>query len=164
MRSFSQSNNFCRQVKGDGDPACFSDVKDTGIPALQDWCRGLTVASRERSARLFLHAIKVFAASVRSYLQAGEGVTAADRQVLRDLYETSIADGMDLDPADLDDGMDSDEEELDEYGYPVPRAFNAVPKLDGFKQHKQGEVAGITAQLAAVCIKYLIVHCKQHMC
>jgi len=136
-----------RQVKDDGDPVCFSDVKDTGIPALQDWCRDLTVTSRERSARVFLNSIKTFATSVRAYLRAGEGVTAADRQVLRDLYETSLAD----DALDMDNDDESDEEEFDEYGYPVPRAFNAAPQTDGLKRDKHGNVVGITAHLATVC-------------
>lgn len=110
------------------------------------------MASRERSARLFLNAIKVFATSVRSYLQAGEGVTAEDRQVLRDLYETSLADGGGMydDEDGEDDDDDDDEEEYDEYGYQIPRAFNAAPKTDGIKRDKQGNVVGITAQLATV--------------
>ena len=140
-------SQLLRQVKGDGDPVCFSDVKDTGIPALQDWCRSLTVASRERSARVFLNSIKTFATSVQSYLRAGEGVTAADRQVLRDLYETSLAD----DALEIDNDDASDEEEFDEYGYPVPRAFDAAPDTYGLKRDKHGNVVGITAQLATVC-------------
>ena len=40
------------QVKGDGEPSCFSNVEDTGIPELQQWCHQLTIASRERAARV----------------------------------------------------------------------------------------------------------------
>jgi len=125
-----------RQVKDDGDPVCFSDVKDTGIPALQDWCRSLTVASCERSARVFLNSIKTFATSVQSYLGTSKGITAADCQVLRDLYKTSLAD---------------DAEEKFEYGYLIPCAFNEALETDGLKQDGHGNVAGITAQLATVC-------------
>lgn len=150
----SNCRNYLRQVKGDGDPVCFSDVKDTGIPALQDWCQGLTVKSRERSARLFLNSIKTFAASVQSYLRAGEGVTAADRQVLRDLYETSLTE----DAIDMDDDDEGDEEvEFDEYGYPIPRAFNAAPKINGLKRDRDGNVVGITAQLATVRTAIMVV-------
>ncbi|KAF8310147.1 hypothetical protein DL93DRAFT_2062306 [Clavulina sp. PMI_390] len=135
-----------RQVRGDGDPICFSNVKDTGIPALQEWCRALTVASRERSARIFLHSIKVFANSVRAYLRAGEGVTAEDRQVLRDLYETRLADPMGIYGDAEDDEEDDEEDDYDEFGYPIPGAFDARPKMNGTPQNPK--VVGITAQLA----------------
>lgn len=57
-----------KQVEGDGKPTCFSDTKDTQIPALQDWCHSLTISSRERTARSFLQKLKTFAAAVESYL------------------------------------------------------------------------------------------------
>lgn len=57
---------------------------------------------------------------------------------------------VDGDEGNEDEDAGSDDEEVDEYGYPVPRAFNAVPRFNGMKQNKQGSVAGITAQLAAV--------------
>lgn len=56
------------QVDGDGEPTCFSDKVDTGIPAVQDWCRQLTIKSRERTARSFLQHLITFLNSVQSYL------------------------------------------------------------------------------------------------
>jgi hypothetical protein len=56
------------QVQNDGEPTCFTDKDDTQIPQLQDWCRSLTVSSRERAARTFLNHLKTFSASVEAYL------------------------------------------------------------------------------------------------
>jgi hypothetical protein len=53
------------QAKGDGDPTCFTDPADTGIPELQEWCQTLTVSARERSARNFFAQLQVFANQVR---------------------------------------------------------------------------------------------------
>lgn len=77
------------QVKGDGEPSCFSNVKDTGIPDLQEWCHQLTISSRERAARNFLVHLKTFATSVQSYVQGIGDVTAADRAALREKWESS---------------------------------------------------------------------------
>jgi hypothetical protein len=76
------------QVKGDGDPSCFSNVDDTGVPALQQWCHQLTIASRERAARGFLTHLSTFAKSVQSYVQGIGDVTAADRTELREKWES----------------------------------------------------------------------------
>lgn len=76
------------QVKGDGDPTCFSNVDDTGIPALQQWCHQLTIASRERAARNFLTHLSTFAKSVRSYVQGVGDVTPCDRTELRKKWES----------------------------------------------------------------------------
>src|SRR5271170_6191908 len=63
------------QVRGDGDPSCFSNVKDTGIPDLQQWCHSLTVSSRERAARNFLSHLKTFATSIQTYVKGIGDVT-----------------------------------------------------------------------------------------
>ncbi|KAH9482911.1 Nuclear GTPase SLIP-GC [Psilocybe cubensis] len=76
------------QVKGDGKPICFSNVKDTGIPDLQQWCHQLTIASRERSARSFMAHIQTFAQSVQSYVQGIGDITAIDRESLRAKWES----------------------------------------------------------------------------
>lgn len=76
------------QVKGDGEPTCFSNVGDTGIPALQQWCHQLTIASRERAARNFLAHLSTFAKSVQGYVQGIGDVTAADREELRERWES----------------------------------------------------------------------------
>lgn len=77
------------QVKGDGEPTCFTNTEDTGIPALQRWCHQLTVASRERSARTFFAQLRVFITGVESYIQGITGVTVTDRESLRQRWESN---------------------------------------------------------------------------
>jgi hypothetical protein len=80
------------QVKGDGEPSCFSNAEDTGIPDLQKWCHQLTISSRERAARNFLAHLKTFATSVQSYVQGIGDVTAIDRELLREKWESGNVD------------------------------------------------------------------------
>lgn len=88
-------------------------MEDTSIPALQDWCHKLTVSSRERAARNFLAHLKTFANSVRGYVQGIGDITAADRTLLREKWESAPQEddnGMDggwggSDPFDLIDGL-----------------------------------------------------------
>ncbi|KAI0069058.1 hypothetical protein BV25DRAFT_1817993 [Artomyces pyxidatus] len=97
------------QVKGDGDPTCFSTIEDTGIPAMQAWCHSLTTSSRERAARNFLVHLKSFANSVKQYIEVAGDVTEADRATLKAKWESGYVDGgvndaaMDLDENDDDD-------------------------------------------------------------
>ncbi|KZT43419.1 hypothetical protein SISSUDRAFT_693111 [Sistotremastrum suecicum HHB10207 ss-3] len=77
-----------KQVKGDGEPTCFLDKPDTGVPALQAWCHDLTITSRERAARNFMSRFKVFIEGISSYLQDVEGVNLGDRMALRDLWQS----------------------------------------------------------------------------
>jgi len=76
------------QVKGDGDPSCFNNKDDTGIPSLQTWCHDLTVSARERVAKKFLQQLATFFQSVSSYVSDLEGVSVQDRIDLRDKWET----------------------------------------------------------------------------
>lgn len=76
------------QVKGDGEPTCFSTVGDTGIPDLQQWCHQLTVSSRERAARTFFTHLKTFVQSVQTYVTGIGDVTAIDRGTLREKWES----------------------------------------------------------------------------
>ena len=75
------------QVKGDGEPTCFSNAKDTGIPELQQWCRQLTLSPRERAARNFLAHLTTFLTSVQSHVRGIEDVAAVDREALRTKWE-----------------------------------------------------------------------------
>lgn len=84
--------DYLGQVKGDGEPSCFFDIKDTGIPDLQQWCHQLTLSSREKSARNFFTQLKAFATSVETYVQGIGDVTAIDRATLRDLWESTPQD------------------------------------------------------------------------
>lgn len=158
------------QVKGDGDPSCFTKVEDTGIPELQEWCHTLTVSSRERAARNFLNHLKTFANSVRSYVSDSGKITAADRLALREKFESAQED-------DEDDDMDgmmygggwasSDDAMLDGLD---PYALAGLPHADLYSMNKpapkvdaRGEAIGITPRLTRVRISesrrpsYLIV-------
>ncbi|KAF5388296.1 hypothetical protein D9615_000347 [Tricholomella constricta] len=98
------------QVKGDGEPTCFSNAKDTGIPELQQWCHQLTISSRERAARNFRAHLTAFATSVQSYVQGIGDVTVVDREALREKWESSGNLDRDYDDEDdrSDDGYSSD--------------------------------------------------------
>ncbi|KAF8076309.1 hypothetical protein FPV67DRAFT_1664591 [Lyophyllum atratum] len=148
-----------RQVKGDGEPTCFSNAEDTGIPELQQWCHQLTVSSRERAARNFLAHLKTFTTSVQSYVRGIGDVTVVDRNALREKWESD----------NLDKGYDDDDDsEDDRYGpwanssdddpfaailgglggslgaelYSVHKA-KPTPKVDAY-----GQPVGITPRLA----------------
>ncbi|PIL36747.1 hypothetical protein GSI_00436 [Ganoderma sinense ZZ0214-1] len=86
------------QVKGDGDPTCFTKVDDTGVPALQQWCHHLTVSSRSRAARAFLTHLTTFAKTVRVFLQGIGEVTEADRFAMKDQWESDMLDPEEDDP------------------------------------------------------------------
>lgn len=141
-----------RQVKGDGEASCFSNLEDTAVPSLQEWCHQLTVSSRERAARNFLSHLKTFANSVRAYVQGIGDVTVADRTLLREKWESSPQedeDEMDIgyggwagsDPFDLPGfanlagGLDSDLYSMNK----------AAPKVDQY-----GEPVGVTPLLTKV--------------
>ncbi len=83
---------FIGQVKGDGDPTCFTKVDDTGVPALQEWCHQLTISSRSRAARNFLTHLNTFAKNVRVFLQGVGEVTEADRLAMKDQWESYAPD------------------------------------------------------------------------
>jgi len=74
--------------RGDGDPFTFSDDTQTEIPAFREWCKDLTVASRERTAKSFLEATKIFVRSVLSYVGGLEGALKAECDALRRRWQT----------------------------------------------------------------------------
>jgi hypothetical protein len=78
------------QVKGDGQPSCFSDVEDTGIPGLQNWCHNLSIDAREQSAHNLLDCLRTFAKSIQTYVEGIGDVTNADRETLRRQWESSV--------------------------------------------------------------------------
>ncbi|KAF8897466.1 hypothetical protein BD779DRAFT_1432811 [Infundibulicybe gibba] len=106
------------QVKGDGEPSCFSNIKDTGIPDLQQWCHQLTISSRQRAARAFLSQLKTFSTSIQSYVQGIGDVTAVDRETLRQKWESGVGD--------------DDDDEDDEAGYRMNDWDASDPPSDPF--------------------------------
>ncbi|KAK7061658.1 nuclear GTPase SLIP-GC [Favolaschia claudopus] len=81
-----------KQIKGDGEPSCFSNVNDTGIPELQQWCHHLTKSSRERAAKNFMKQVVAFANDVKNYVAGIGQVTSADRETLREQWESGETD------------------------------------------------------------------------
>lgn len=141
------------QVKGDGEPSCFSNIKDTGIPELQQWCHRLTVASRERSARGFLAQLQTFARGVQGYVQGIGDVTAFDRETLREKWESAgfVDQGLDV-------GVDQDPFAQYLQGYPNAQAvlnqyagYDPDPPQPKEKLDANGEHVGITPRLCKVC-------------
>ena len=143
------------QVKGDGDPSCFTKADDTGIPALQTWCHQLTISSRERAARNFLTHLKTFANSVKTYVQGIGDVTVADREALRAKWESDL--GYDDDDSDTGyglDGLDDDPFSInnlamlaDPLGQGLYSMQKKAPKVDRY-----GELVGITPRLSKVSL------------
>ncbi|KAJ7700013.1 hypothetical protein B0H17DRAFT_274436 [Mycena rosella] len=127
-----------KQVKGDGEPTCFSNVQDTGIPDLQKWCHSLTKSSRERAARNFLAQLATFATSVKQYVAGIGNVTAADRESLRSRWESG--------EQEVDPGPELDEEDpfaaILGGGRGLYTINQSAPKVDRY-----GNAIGITPRL-----------------
>ncbi|KAH7922469.1 hypothetical protein BV22DRAFT_1106623 [Leucogyrophana mollusca] len=144
------------QVKGDGEATCFSNVEDTGIPALQQWCHQLTVSSRERAARNFLSRLKAFSTSVRVYVEGIGDVTAVDREELREKWESTLQHDDGEQPYRrgwLDsDGYDSDGYDSDGYDGPdfeswINARLLTMHNKPPVKVDPQGEPVGVTPRL-----------------
>ncbi|KAI0320228.1 hypothetical protein OF83DRAFT_1215368 [Amylostereum chailletii] len=105
------------QVKGDGEPNCFSNTEDTGIPALQSWCHSLTISSRERAARTFMTHLKTFANSVKQYIENAGEITESDRAALKEKWESGYIEDEYDDDDDEDDEDDEDEDSEEGGGF-----------------------------------------------
>ncbi|KAJ7179183.1 hypothetical protein C8R46DRAFT_1072781 [Mycena filopes] len=124
-------------VRGDGEPSCFSNPRDTGIPDIQEWCHSLTKSSRERSAKRFLKELARFAKDVKDYVTGIGDVTAVDRETLRDKWESGEQE---TEPADDDDPFSAILGNLANNGlYTMP---TYQPKVDRY-----GHPIGITPRL-----------------
>jgi hypothetical protein len=162
---------FVDQVKGDGDPSCFSNVQDTGIPDLQSWCHKLTVSSRERAARNFLSHINTFATSIETYVRGIGDVTVSDREALREKWESSATgnpDDLEMDDDDEDPyGVRYDDSDpLDPFvallGGGLDGALYSLNKRPAVKVDAYGEPVGVTPCLTKVrcrrCSPYASAH------
>ncbi|KDQ65115.1 hypothetical protein JAAARDRAFT_188367 [Jaapia argillacea MUCL 33604] len=129
------------QVKGDGDPTCFSSVEHTGVPELQKWCQTLTVSSRERAARSFLNHLKTFANSVRTYVEGIGEVTETDREALREKWESTPQDDDDDAQIGGPGWASSDDFDIPGFGA-MNQPERAAPKVDAY-----GEPIGVTPRL-----------------
>ncbi|TEB25966.1 hypothetical protein FA13DRAFT_1777191 [Coprinellus micaceus] len=110
------SRDFLRltnQTDDDKGTACFCNVEDTGIPALQKWCHRLTIASRERTARSFITRLLAFANSIQTYARGVGNVTAEDRAALRSKWESAGGNNTGLSHCEL------------RYSYTLDKKFSA---------------------------------------
>lgn len=138
------------QVKGDGDPSCFSSVDDTGVPEVQEWCKKLTLASRERGARNFRNHLRVFATSVKTYIESFGTVSESDRTALRDQWQTTLPPNlMRMDDGGYNDDRDSDSDNDDPYdlGSTYKKSIDNAYTLDD-----EVESNGISGKLAKVSL------------
>lgn len=137
-------------MKGDGEASCFSDIVDTSIPALQEYCHTLTVSSRERTARNFFAHLKTFVNSVKGYVQGIGDVTVADRTLLREKWESTPGQDDDED-APYGAGWDNSDNPFDLPGFAnlagggLFSMHKPAPKVDAY-----GEPVGVTLQLSKV--------------
>ncbi|KAJ7809368.1 hypothetical protein B0H14DRAFT_3112574 [Mycena olivaceomarginata] len=126
-----------QQVKGDGEPICFSNVRDTGIPELQAWCHQLTKSSCECAAKTFMNQLGAFAPDIRQYVAGIGQVTSLDRESLREKWESGEQDA----PEPIDE-QNPFAAILGGTGlYTMPQS---VPKRDRYS-----ELIGITPRLIA---------------
>ncbi|KAG1806924.1 uncharacterized protein HD556DRAFT_1325273 [Suillus plorans] len=76
------------RIERDGDPSCFSNIADTGVPALQQWCHRLAIGNQHRAAKQYHLQLKMFANSVRAYTDGISDATVADSKALREKWES----------------------------------------------------------------------------
>jgi hypothetical protein len=147
------------QVRGDGDPSCFSNVEDTGIPSLRQWCHQLTISSRSRASKQFHTHLKTFANSVRVYVDGIGDVTIADRESLREKWESTPQGGEGMYDSD-DEGMPYWRSSPDPMSVHPFRAFRGMMSRElmdarlfsmnnqsSLKVNARGEPIGVTPRL-----------------
>lgn len=124
--------------RGDGDPTTFSDEDETEVPALRDWCKHLTVASRERAAKVFFDTLQVFVQSVLSYVQGLDGISEKDRQKLRLKWQT---------PPVLSSDSESDRDNDDPYAWLRESDNEPARRTRKPRRDSKGNLIGIYARL-----------------
>ncbi|KAJ7276327.1 hypothetical protein B0H12DRAFT_1084814 [Mycena haematopus] len=133
-----------KQVKGDGEPTCFSNVRDTGIPELQTWCHHLTKSSRERAAKTFLRQLGAFANDVKHYVNGIGQVTDDDRNSLREKWESGEQDAVE---------SESESESIDSDPFAAllggGGGLYRMPLEPAPKRDRDGQLIGITPRLVA---------------
>ena len=134
-------------MKGDGDPTCFSNLEETGVPELQKWCHTLTITSRERAARSFRTQLRAFATTVQSYIDNIGKVNDDDRAALREKWQSpqynehvGIYDG-----DDDGYGYNSDEDDEDYYGMGRRGRSSSEDPYDEYSSFRGGFFRGTQA-------------------
>ena len=109
----------------------FDNVKDTGIPSLQSWCRQITRASRDSQASHFLEDLIRFLQNVNDFVSA-ENLEKEDIEFLKSRWETKSLSGKEGSENRqhrmsywLSDSGDDSERESDGTEYGIRRAERA---------------------------------------
>ncbi|KAG1886363.1 uncharacterized protein F5891DRAFT_1120509 [Suillus fuscotomentosus] len=124
----------------DEDPSCFSNIADTGVPALQKWCHRLAVGNQHRAAKQYHLQLKMFANSVRVYTDGISDAIVADSKALREKWE-SVEGGQG--PILYDVGM-----KANHFDIPGLKGFNpTMNNSSRLKVDPYGEPTGITPRL-----------------
>ncbi|KAL0573916.1 hypothetical protein V5O48_008036 [Marasmius crinis-equi] len=76
-------------VRDDEAAVCFSNVEDTGIPGLQDWCHQLTSASRVKTARNLFSSVKALCTSLNAYIEDSGTIPDVDCVSLRERWASN---------------------------------------------------------------------------
>ncbi|KAJ2936142.1 hypothetical protein H1R20_g952, partial [Candolleomyces eurysporus] len=75
-------------IDGHGEPSCFTDVEQTGVPALQERCSESTAGSRHRAAQEFLNRLSAFVGTVKTYIEHLGEATVEHQKALRKHWES----------------------------------------------------------------------------
>ncbi|TDL30169.1 hypothetical protein BD410DRAFT_759365 [Rickenella mellea] len=88
----------------DGGATTFTNLEDTGIPALRRWCQTLAEKSRQRSVESYRLRLRTFSSSVKNYLHNHDDTACAEREVLRSQWATTTSE----EEAPSDSGSESE--------------------------------------------------------
>ncbi|THH18282.1 hypothetical protein EW146_g2655 [Bondarzewia mesenterica] len=87
------------RLNGEGDDGnqvvCFSNIEDTGIPALQEWCHTLTKPVRTRAATRYASSLDGLA-DIRQYLECDNEDTDYGRAALRSRWSSTTCNQDDV--------------------------------------------------------------------
>ncbi|KAH8084307.1 hypothetical protein BXZ70DRAFT_1011998 [Cristinia sonorae] len=126
------------QIEGDGEPVCFENVEDTGIPDIQQWCHALTIGARSQAVADLLIDIETHALSVQDYAQVVTSVTPEVLSVFRKKWNQDC-------PENSEEVFGVAQQLLTDFK-PVVR--NCVKRLQDVFQGTLGDVCATGAVLA----------------
>ncbi|KIY48788.1 hypothetical protein FISHEDRAFT_58698 [Fistulina hepatica ATCC 64428] len=134
-------------VQGDGDAACFSNVEDTGIPALTRKSGASSLRWHLELTRIFFNSLMVFCNGLHNYVAGIQGVTPADREALRKKWDSGVENNDEEEDEEDDQGnfqMDLDED-----------PFADIPSLSGLGGAGLDTMPSDFTEAVAVCTEDL---------
>ncbi|RDX53114.1 hypothetical protein OH76DRAFT_1480146 [Lentinus brumalis] len=72
------------------ESACFTDIEQTRIPALREWCHTLTLPAREKATHNLLVQLRAFAQSFSAFIEGTPGVSEKDRAAIKRKWESAM--------------------------------------------------------------------------